>query len=494
MMSDPTVSPFDVGGNKQLFIDERFIAQADGVRLVMNPPMRDAEPVLTADRPWEPHGITGFTTVMHDQGKFRAWYGAVFKFGFPQEGAIRLAYAESDDGLAWTKPELGLIEFDGSSQNNLVAPLHPRQSMQGGTIFRDEHAPADRRYRLWTKFRPTNDELESGVRAGLWAMHSPDGLRWRYDEGQPNPPTIMCDTQNMFFWDDRIEQYVGYTRVRETQHADEAAVIQRGVGSYRAIGRITSSDFENWSEQQIVFEADALDLARPTPQRDDVLKPVVDIYTSCAMKYPWAQDAYFMFPSIYHHWGPGDFPATMDIELLTSRDGIAWQRCGERLPFIRRGLDGRPDGGMIFANPWLIDRGDELWLYYTGRGDTHDLEGEKTYSSGLYRSRIRRDGFVSVDAPVQGGRFQTPALVFSGGRLELNYDGSGGGWLKAELRRPDGAPIPGFTLDDADPVTGNAICKRLSWRHNEDLSRLSGTPVQLAFLMSDSKLFSFQFV
>jgi len=492
-MSGDTTPAIDVGNQKQLFIDNRFIAQADRVRLVMNTPVRDADPVLIADRPWEPQGITGFTTVMHDQGRFRVWYGAVMKSGLPQEGAIRLAYAESDDGLNWTKPDLGLIEFEGSKQNNLLAPLHEKQSMQSGTIFRDERAPADHRYRLWTKFRPSNDELEAGVRAGLWAMHSPDGLSWQYDDGQPNPPTLMCDTQNMFFWDDRIDQYVGYNRVRETQHADEAAISKRGVGSYRAIGRVTSPDFKNWSAQRIVFEADALDLAMPVPERHDAMKPVIDIYTSCAMKYPWAQDAYFMFPSIYHHWGEHDFPATMDIQLLTSRDGIAWQRCGDRAPFIRRGLDGQPDGGMIFANPWLIDRGDELWLYYTGRGDRHDGPKERTHASGLYRTRIRRDGFISLDAPVQGGRFQTPPLIFSGNRLELNYDGSAGGWLKVELRRPDGMPIDGFTFDDAVPVTDNAIVKQVTWRGSGDLADLAGQPIQLAFLMCDSKLYSFQF-
>ena len=29
-------------------------------------------------------------------------------------------YAESKDGITWTKPELGLFEFDGSKANNIV--------------------------------------------------------------------------------------------------------------------------------------------------------------------------------------------------------------------------------------------------------------------------------------------------------------------------------------------------------------------------------------
>ena len=53
-------------------------------------------------------------------------------------------------------------------------------------------------------------------------MHSPDGIHWQVYPDQPNPPDAMCDTQNKFFWDDRVQQYVGYTRVKETQLLDEA--------------------------------------------------------------------------------------------------------------------------------------------------------------------------------------------------------------------------------------------------------------------------------
>ena len=64
-------------------------------------------------------------------------------------------------------------------------------------------------YKLWSKFRPTDDEIAAGASQGLWAMYSPDGIHWQVYPDQPNPPDVMCDTQNMFFWDDRQERYVG---------------------------------------------------------------------------------------------------------------------------------------------------------------------------------------------------------------------------------------------------------------------------------------------
>ena len=236
----------------------------------MGTPVQHPEPVLWPDRAWEEWGIGAYNTVWREaDGQWRMWYDATMETGLPMEGARRLGYAESADGLHWEKPVLGLVEFRSSRANNIVAPLVEQQSMQGATVLRDERAAAEERYKLWTKFQPTDEERAQGVEPGLWAMHSADGLRWQYYPDQPNPPRTMCDTQNMFFWDDRLGLYVGYTRVRETQHLSEAAEAE-GKGSYRCVGRITSPDFRHWSAQEIVFEADEEDLQIPVPfQRDD---------------------------------------------------------------------------------------------------------------------------------------------------------------------------------------------------------------------------------
>ena len=362
------VATVHVGNRKQLFIDARFFDRVSGINLRMNPPLQSPEPVLRADKPWEKLGIGGYNTVIREgERHFRLWYGAQMKSGGPQEGAVRLCYAESEDGVSWQKPEMHLVPFQGSTANNIVAPLDERQSMQGATVYIDERAPADSRYRLWSKYYPRDDEIEAGVLPGLWAMHSPDGIHWTYDEGQPNPPNQMCDTQNVFFWDDSLDLYVGYTRVHETQRRDEAAEMKLGK-RYRSVGRITSPDFKTWSQPTlIVLEGDALDLEAPLPPRS-MDRPQVDYYTNAVYKHPEADDAYFMMPAAYYHWEASDFPATMDVRLLTSRDGIIWSHQGDREPFIRRGLDGGPSGGMVMANVWPVLTETEMWIYYSGRG------------------------------------------------------------------------------------------------------------------------------
>ena len=200
---------------------------------------------------------------------------------------------------------------------------------------------------------------------------------------------------------------------------DEAAEMEHGK-RYRSVGRITSPDFKTWSQPTlIVLEGDGLELGAPLPPTS-VQRPQMDFYTNAAYKHPDADDTYFMMPAAYHHWEADDGPATMDVKLLTSRDGIIWNRHGDREPFIRRGLDGGPDGGMVMAGVWPIHTDTETWIYYGGRGDKHNEDERDGSNSGLFRAVLRRDGFVSADTSMAGGEFTTPPLTFDGSELELN--------------------------------------------------------------------------
>ena len=481
-----------VGSGKHLFIDQRYFDRVTGIKLCMNPPYQSPDPVLRPDSPWEAMGICGYNTVICEgKNSFRMWYGAQLIEGLPQEGGIRLCYAESEDGINWHKPRLELVAFQGSKANNIVAPLDERQSMQGATVYLDERASAQERYRLWSKYTPMNAEIAAGIKQGLWAMHSPDGLRWTYDENQPNPVSQKCDTQNVFFWDDLHGRYVGYTRVRETQRRDEAANAWDG-GKYRSVGRITSPDFRTWSESTlIVLEGDSVDLGAPLPPKR-VARPQMDFYTNAAFKCPEATDVYFMMPAAYHHWEENDNPATMDIKLLSSRDGIIWNYHGEREPFIRRGFDGGPSGGLVMANPWPVETDTETWIYYSGRGHPHNQTDRDGTNSGVFRAVLRRDGFVSADTGLSGGEFTTPPLILTGNTLELNVDCGAAGWLLVELQDAEGRVIPGYGLKDCKTVTANAVRHAVAWTGGDCIDPTG--PVRLRVASRATKLYTFHFV
>jgi hypothetical protein len=184
----------------------------------------------------------------------------------------------------------------------------------------------------------------------------------------------------------------------------------------------------------------------------------------------------------------------MDTQLLSSRDGINWRHQGNRRPFLQHGMDTDVHSGMIFANPWLLSVNDELWLYYAGMAHNHAADPDDVgRSSSLFRARIRQDGFVSADAGFGGGQFITPVLQFAGNCLELNLNGSAGGWLQVEIQDATGQPLPGFCLSDADAVLGNAISKTVTWNGESDVSELAGQSIRLRFVLRDMKLYAFQF-
>ena len=410
------------------FYRRAVFAEREGIALQMGTPVQHLEPVLRPDRAWEEWGIGGVQYGVAG-GRWpvadvvrRDYEGGVADGGGAEAG-LRGIRGWVALGKASAGPS-GISRQSGQQYRRAVG--RAAKYAGGDCVTRRAGGQPRNATSCGPKFQPTDEERAQGVEPGLWAMHSADGLHWQYYPDQPNPPRTMCDTQNMFFWDDRLELYVGYTRVRETQHLSEAA---EGKGSYRCVGRITSPDFRHWSAQEIVFEADEEDLQIPVPfQRDDP-RPNIDFYTSCATKYDAAQDAYFMLPAAYYHWGEDDFPATMDVQLLSSRDGISWQRQGERRAFLRQGWDSGLLSGMLFANPWFIPVGDELWLYYNGTARRHGgrEDQQQARASGIFRASLRLDGFVAAEAGYGGGTFTTPLLQFAGERLVLNFDGGAGG-------------------------------------------------------------------
>ena len=149
----------------------------------------------------------------------------------------------------------------------------------------------------------------------------------------------------------------------------------------------------------------------------------------------------------------------------------------------------------MYAGYGLSRDGEELSLYYTAHDVTHGAYVKRGFLGGkVSRVIYRLDGFMSVDAPYEGGSFTTPQIHFDGDLLQLNLDASAGGWIRVELVGEGDRPISGFTRQDADQLTRSSVAATVSWKGVTDLSKLKGEPLKLRFLMRDAKLFAFQFV
>jgi hypothetical protein len=451
-----------VGNEKQLFIDRLFFESARDVTLKIHPARKTGEKNVERDRPWESVTLNWFS-VLDDGGRYRMWYECYDTDGWFGADDTSFCYAESDNGIDWTKPSLGLFSYQGSKENNIlfrmIGPKEGHSRVHGAHVFKDAAASDDARYKaisqgIWPALDP---------RHRITGMVSADGFSWRrYPEPICNQ---FADSQYSGFWDERLNKYVIYGRVG---------------GRGRALGRSESNDFSHFDSLKLVLQA------------DDDDPPASDLYNSAAMKYPYAANVYLMFPSLFHHQRQ-----TLDIHLAVSRDGINWTR-PQRAPFIPLGKQGDFDGGSLYMGQGLVRKGSELWQYYSGSAMGHDqVEFENRDQPGFARvySRAvsRLDGFVSVEAPASGGSFTTPALTFSGHVLTLNVQVRPGGSLRVGLLDDQGGPIQGRSTQDCIPITADQTRALVRWNGGKDLSPLAGKPTKMRVEMSNTSLYAFQF-
>ena len=474
----PQSNPLSLGTAKQLLFDDALVEAKEGFVTTMNPAARNNTPALAPEKPWESHGCSNPTVIL-DEGVYKMWYSANGEDGTPRD-----CYATSTDGIHWERPNLGLIEYQGSRENNIIS-----LDLNHGSIFKDPSAKPERRFKCilgagkydyvsvyggGARFRYDENPPETWHYGSVGGLYSPDGIHWT-----PCEKLIMpwyTDTRNVAFWDDRIQKYVAYVRWNEYLRVEDGA--QRGSFDYRAIARSESADFENFPEPEKILEPDFDD-----PEDADMWGG--GLYDTAAVKYPLADDAYFIFTAAYYHTTDA-----LDIQLATSRDGIHFTRWRE--PFVRLGPDGAFDSMMLYMGVGVLPIGDELRLYYTGYDQPHDKVTGEEYRPAIGSALLRLDGFVSQDAGGQKGWLTTLPFTLEGNHLEVNMDGSARGWLKVEILDGELQPLKGFTEAEADRLGGSSTSQTVTWDGKRDLSALKGQTVRFRFVGQSVKLYAFQ--
>ena len=447
--------PIHIGTDRQLFLDDFIIETLSGARRKMHQPVR-REKVIRPEHPWEAH-LAIHAQQFRDGDGYRMIYGCAA--GDPDNGNARVtAMAESDDGITWTKPSLGVISLDGSTENNLVW-IGPGKNV---AVFLDENpgATADARYKAIARGNRGSDGKDT-----LLAMSSPDGVRWRLMSDTPIFDDGPFDTHNIAFWDTGRGEYVLYAR---SAH---------GVGSFKGgvrwVRRSTSNNFKDWT---------------PWEQIDCGDTPWEHLYTNACVQYDRAPGTYMMFPSRFvpdripnPDW---PFEGVSDVVLMSSRDGLRFDRSFMEA-FIRPGPDNWHERSLYITRGILQTSPTEMSLYGREHSSLPDVH--------FLRYSLRTDGFVSVNAGYGGGEITTKPLVFDGGELEINYSTSAVGSLRVEVQEAGGRPIPGFSLDDCPDHFGDEIEGAVRWSSGASLSALAGSAVRLRFAIKDADLYAFKF-
>ena len=478
--------PVSIGARRELFLDNVMVERmAGGAQRVFHRPV-PREVVIKFDQPWE--GLTsGTATVFQDGELYRMYYRGG---GKPSREEFA-CYAESRDGIQWTKPNLGLFDFNGSKENNIV---WKGIAVAAWVPFKDENpqCPPAARYKA-IGLRVTG-EWEAGLKE-LMPFQSADGIHWQPmgDKGIINDGYF--DSQNVVFWDPNTSGYRAYYRMATQTFAD-----MNNWG--RDIMTAASPDFLNWPKGKLL---------------QHVRKPSAQFYNNVIRPYHRAPHIYLGFPGMYDDRGAAAqemLPAAQeslpdsevrrrnvaewkrhgplsDTQLMWSRDGSAFELAPST--FMPPGPE-RP-GSWTYADhvAWHVV---ETASTYQGAAPELTFYAQEFYyvdAVQLRRHTLRLDGFASIHAPTDGGEMLTPPLIFKGTGLALNFATSAFGSVRVEVQDADGKPLPGFTLADSIELYGDTVARLVKWEGNPDLSLHAGKPVRLRFVMRDADLYSIKF-
>jgi len=454
---------------RRLFLDGATIEEQSGLERVFHAAQpHSANPVLKRDKLWEGEAaITGpyvYGTAFREGEKLRMWYQVLTR-------GNHVCYAESRDGINWSKPNLGIIEFNGSKDNNLVVSAYQPEACGGGhchnpgVLVRPGEKDPQRRHALYG-FDP-----EAGHAR---VAFSPDGLHWRYDpESAAKIMFTSSDVVN-FFYDVYREQYVTTWKTRN----------RRG----RAVGVAWSKDGLQWTKpfEGPIFAADDLD-----PDDTQIYGMPVFPYQGLYIGQPWIYHARYFRYGDYSvkklHEAQEDSPRTMDVQLAWSWDLVNWTRPPHREPFILRGRTGAWDGDMIVCARAPVIVGDQLYFYYGGCKGRHD---DRRVFAAIGLATLRLDGFCSVRAGGSEGWFISRREPFSKPAVLINARTENSGFVQAEIVDRRNRIVPGFSRQDCIQFTGDSVRQQLNWKTSA-LPRSKTGDYKLRFWLKSAELFSY---
>jgi len=448
--------------NPALVVDPLVVERLDNATLRAGVPVSRGT-AFAFDKPWE-GPFCGYMTLIDDDGLYRMYYRGLPAAGKDGSDAEVTCYAESKDGVTWTKPALGLYQSNNGQESNIILKDRaPFSHNFAPFLDRNPNARSSHRFKA----------LAGTHSAGLHAFASEDGIRWEMMQKDPVITEGAFDSQNVAFWSEKEQQYVCYLRTWT----------EGPFGGFRTISRSTSDDFVTWTEP--------VEMTYGAPLRDH-------LYTN--QTTPYFRDR-SLFIALAARFMPGRRALTeaqaesigvnpkyagdcSDVILLTTRGGNAYHR-----PFAEAFM--RPGPGLEnwtsrtnYPARGIVQSGPHEMSFYVQRGygqPGHYVE----------RMALRIDGFASVHAGATPGEMLTKAMPTRGGTLSLNAGTSAAGSIKVQVETADGRAIEGYTFDECVPWIGDGIALPVQWNDANALPELADEEMRLRIRLVEADLYSF---
>jgi hypothetical protein len=501
-------------GRTLLLVDDHDVLYRSGTQRVAVIPTRHSEKALIpADKEWEM--LIGYTSVYRNPqtGKYQLWYQA-YAGGRGGDRKLKcvVCYAESDDGITFTKPELDLFPFKGQKSNIvLVSNAGTGDRYCASVIVEpDEPDPAKRYKMAHYDWSVMNGKDIPGVQVAF----SPDGIHWTKHPGtlletpygryvQPPfsdedpyveisatdkkpaqkrlnyPPPKMSDVIDVFR-DPVNKDYV----INAKMWVDGPD----GGGAWKnVVGQTRSKDFIHWSRPTVLI-----------PFADD--EPFAEFHGGATFFH---KGRYFSLLQKMDR----RFDLQDDIELAVSVDGQNWQRPFRDQLFLPRSPKGMFDSQSIWSSTPPVVLDDEIRFYY-GAYNYAPRDGLKVESSqksgiGMVRLPLDRFGGVKpvarsdqttlVQRPLENiGQVTFKTLDLKGvTSITVNADASKGG-VRVEMLNADGYRIRGFSKDDASAIQGDGLRHPVKWK-DKSVGDLSAGGYMLRVHLDNAALYAITF-
>lgn len=470
--------------------DDVSIPFTQNLKLEMRSPSKHpANPVVRRGGPEAPDSwaVQFYGSVIREKGVFRMWYVCVGQDRFdkktPRSAPWRVAYAESKDGVNWTKPNLGLVEYNGSRDNNLVL-MEPRiGALNIKVLSEPDDTDPNRRHKMGVHvWFPKND-----VRLGTFAPYgSADGLTWKLlidaepvgAELQPKdmviPPLHFEPVGGLYKWDGLY--YLS------GQNAIAASRPYHG----RVVREFISPDFVNWSH------ASAIGFVRT--QQHTLLGPgrSREGEQNHEGVSVWNRGNVLLGISGIWHGAKDWDGVTVDLGFVVSNDGVRFRQPAYEWTFLKRGKDGEWDQGGLLQAQGFENVGDQTFIYY-GAWDPRGWQGSPP-RGGVGIATLPRDRFADlrVDTATTGkGNYQMLETVSEfittsvkpgdagARRFHLNADGLGdNAKLRIEILNHDTTPLPKFSGKNAAIVNTSGLQTPILWNGR---AKVAGLPDRVRF-------------
>ena len=415
-------------------------------RFVVQPRRHARNPLIVREHPWEGTGPHLGGSVLRDpeDGLFKMWYSVwnrhAYYNGLPF--SYNVCYAESDDGIEWRKPALGVFDYEGSTENNCIRlGTDKTQNIDVCLNPRPDRYPG--------KFLSIHNQ-----KGGVFVSSSADGKSF---ERLCQSPAISyhSDTHNNFIYDDVRDRWLLFCRPRAY-----AGDHKRRVSVQR------SKNLEDWTHERTLLVP--TETEKPEFYGMTVFR-LADLFVGVLQIYD--RETGFLQP-----------------ELAWSGDGEHWDQIATHPPFVERGPEGSWDAGMVLISESPVHVGDEHWFYYGGFALDHNTKEENIGSIGLLVSQRHRLIGVRPVTETPGFLMTRPVNLPAESRLVVNaiVDGE----LSVELRTDNNKPIDGFTFADCDAIASSGFDQEVRW-DGQAIGKVPVDEVRILFRLTAAQLFTF---